>query len=102
MSFWNYVFDNDYRQRADIESLRDRSRRQQRIASTAARRARRQSTELQEQVEELEEQVGSLLLMNRALLAMLRRQPDWSEEAFAKVLHDIDMEDGKLDGKVSG
>ena len=101
MSLWDYLFDSDYRQRADIESLKERSRRQQlAIARSSARKTERMS-ELEGRVEELEEQVGALELMNRALLATLRKSSDFSEEEFCKLVNQIDIEDRALDGKVT-
>ncbi len=101
MSLWHYLFDSDYMQRADLESLKDRSRRQHlAIARSSARKTKRIS-ELEGRVEELEEQVGALELINRALLATLRKSSDWSEEEFCNLLNQIDVEDGALDGKVT-
>ena len=101
MSFWNYVFDSEWSQRSDIEALKERSRRQ---AINASKREHKRSNDLaglKEQVDDLTEQVGSLELINRTLLALLRAKPDWSEQAFYETLQKIDLEDGKQDGKVT-
>ena len=99
MSFWKYLFDSDHLQRADIESLKSRSRRQLHLSRSNARRNRSKITDLNERIEELEDEVGGLQLMNRALLTYLRRQDDWDDDAFRSLVYELDMEDGKLDGK---
>lgn len=99
MSFWSYVFDNEYRQRSDIEDLRERSRAQQASSASRNRHNTAKVRNLEARVEELEEQIGSVQLMNRALLSLVRRRDDWDEDAFKTLIYDLDMEDGKLDGQ---
>ena len=108
MSIWDFIFDSEYQQRSDIESLKSKSRAQSRISLRRSREEHRKfnkvkdrMTALKNRVGELEEQVGALELMNRTLMAVLRESPNWDEDRFRSALHDIDLEDGKLDGKVS-
>ena len=54
------MFDNDHLQRADIESLKSRSRRQLNLSRSSARRNRAKLSDLNERLDELEEEVGSL------------------------------------------
>jgi hypothetical protein len=99
MSFWKYMFDSEYQQRADIEALKNKSRRQLAISRKRQRRSAEKVDDLKGRIDELEEEIGSLELLNRALLKYLRQSDAWDEQAFCTVLHELDMEDGKLDGK---
>lgn len=99
MSFWKYAFDNDRMQRADIERLDERARRQQQHARRRAKRTNSKIDEASERIDELEQQVGSLQLMNRALLSLLRESPQWDETRFRNLVYELDMQDGQLDGK---
>ncbi|RMG17416.1 MAG: hypothetical protein D6731_04210 [Planctomycetota bacterium] len=92
--FWSYVFDSEYRQRADIEDLKRRGQ-------AVQRRVRRGLRDLEERVEELELQVGSLALLCRALLSLLREQGTVDPEALAAAVDAIDLEDGVRDGLVT-
>ena len=93
------MFDNDHLQRADIESLKSRSRRQLNLSRSSARRNRAKLSDLNERLDELEKEVGSLQLMNRALIAYLRQQDVWDDDTFRSLVYELDIEDGKLDGK---
>jgi hypothetical protein len=97
MAFFDYVFDNEFKQRTDIESLKRMSR--NRIAAR-----RRQFSQLQDQgkrIEHLEEQVGELALLCRSLLTILREDGTVEPERFQQVMDRIDAEDGTLDGKLN-
>lgn len=99
MTIWKYMFDSDVRQRDDIERLSERSRKQQRNARRMQRRSSEKMAGFEDRIAELEEQVGSLQLINRALLEMLRKNPSWSDAEFKQLVYDLDMEDGVLDGR---
>lgn len=90
MSVWKYLFDNEYLQRADIESLRTANRRRVRTAGRAERR-----------LDELEEEVEELTLLCRTLLTVLRESGTVDPSAIAETMKRIDLEDGVADGKVS-
>ncbi len=94
MSVWDYVFDNDYRQRADIEKLRSNAEfmnvRLQRDASTNAQR-----------IEQLETEVGELALLCRSLLAVLNETGAVKPEQLVAAMSRIDAEDGVIDGRVT-
>lgn len=94
MSVFDYVFDNEYRQRYDIENLRH-------AANNARRRQSRARRETKERVAELEQEVGELALICRTLLTVLRETDGFDEERFQQVFADIDAEDGVLDGRVT-
>ena len=57
-------------------------------------RSRQRIEDLNERVSELEQDLGSLALINRALLATLREQPSWNEDIFKQTVYDLDLEDG--------
>ena len=101
MSIFNYLFDNEWRQRSDIEDLRERSRRQQYVARREKRRASSEIQALEYNVKELQEQVGELQLITRAMHQMLQSQNGWDESRFQKILVELDLEDGVRDGKVT-
>lgn len=63
------------------------------------RASRRSRGELRQRVEELEYQLGTLMLLNRTLIQVLKERPDWDETRFAEILREIDLEDGKLDDR---
>ena len=54
-----------------------------------------------ERIQDLEDEVGSLLLVVRALSEMLRSKGLFDETAFREAMQRIDLEDGVLDGKVT-
>ncbi|MDF1660874.1 MAG: hypothetical protein P1V97_03835, partial [Planctomycetota bacterium] len=94
MSVWNYVFDNEYKQRYDIENLRQAS-------NNARRRQSRTQRETKDRVSELEQEVGELALVCRTLLTVLRESGSIDEKRFQQVFKDIDAEDGVIDGRVT-
>lgn len=94
MSIWNYVFDNEYRQRSDIEDLKRRSQ-------VTGRSQTRKAKELDRRVDELEEEVGEITLVCRSLLTLLRQSGVVDPTAFEAVMADIDAEDGVIDGRVT-
>ena len=69
------------------------------IARRRERANRRSRGELRQRVEELEYQLGTLMLLNRTLIRVLKERPDWNEARFAEILKEIDLEDGKLDDR---
>ncbi len=94
MTVWKYLFDNEYLQRSDIESLknanRHRVRGQHRSNANAAKR-----------LDELEEDVEELTLLCRTLLTVLRESGTIDPAVVAETMRKIDLEDGVADGKVS-
>jgi hypothetical protein len=97
MDFWDHLFDNEYKQRADIESLKRSS-----LARKRARmRDRQQAQDQQKRIEELEDQVGELALLCRSLLTVLREDGTVQPERFQEIMKQIDAEDGVVDGKIT-
>ena len=64
-----------------------------------ARESRRSRGRLRQRIHELEYQLGTLMLLNRTLIQVLKERPDWNEARFAELLKEIDLEDGKLDDR---
>lgn len=97
MDFWDHLFDNEYKRRADIEALKRSSRIRQ-----SSRRQERQQIESQEKrIEQLEDQVGKLALLCRSLLTVLRESDAVDPERLQEVMNQIDGEDGVMDGKIT-
>ena len=94
MSAWNYVFDNNFLQRMDLERLRSR-------AAGAEQQMRAARREHADRLEELEHEVGELALLCRALLGMLKERGQFDAAAFNAALDKIDLEDGVKDGRVT-
>ncbi len=94
MSLWNHLFDSEWRQRSDIESLKSVSMRQ-------SSKLRRQSRKSEERLRDLELEVGELSMICRGLLTLLERQGTVEPAALKAVMHEIDAEDGVIDGRVT-
>ncbi|MGY8771351.1 MAG: hypothetical protein ACKVH8_23300 [Pirellulales bacterium] len=99
MSFWDHMFDSDWKQREDIERLRRNSK-------TAARRQRStvnnntsKVDQLENRVEELEADLGHAILLLTGTLEMLKQSETWDADKFTQLLHEIDMRDGVEDGQ---
>ena len=97
MDFWDYLFDNEYYQRADIQSLKKQSL----IWKQTQKRDRQQVNDQQKRIEELEDQVGQLALLCRSLLTVLREDGTVKPERLREVMDQIDAADGTVDGKIT-
>ncbi len=97
MDFWDHLLDNEYKQRADIEALKQSSEARRR----ARRRERQRAEDQQQRIEQLEDQVGELALLCRSLLTVLREDGTVQPERFQQVMQQIDAEDGVADGKIT-
>jgi len=86
------LYDEFAKANSPYRSLEENARRRER----ASRRSR---GELRQRVEELEYQLGTLMLLNRTLIRVLKERPDWNEARFAEILREIDLEDGQLDDR---
>lgn len=99
MSIWDYVLTTGMHPRGEVDKLREQSKKQHLRTSLRRRSSNKKITDLNERVEELEEEVGSLQLISRALIALLKENKDWDEEKFKQIIYEFDMEDGQLDGR---
>ena len=97
MSIFNYIFDNEWSQRSDIETLKQQN------ASLASRVARRRSSEAvqEERVAELEREVGELALLGKTLLRVLLEKGVSTGREIEDMMHHVDLEDGVADGRVT-
>jgi uncharacterized membrane protein YccC len=84
---------------ADFARTRDPVRAQAEDARRRDRAAAKSRGELRERVEDLEYQLGTLMLLNRTLIQVLKERSDWDTARFAEVLRQIDLEDGVLDDR---
>jgi hypothetical protein len=75
--------------RRDMENARE----------AASAKSQAQSTRLA--LESLEDRVDRLMLVNMALWELLRERTELSEEDLLQKVQEIDLRDGKPDGKVS-
>lgn len=94
MSLFKYMFDHDYLQRADIEALRSRARKNERRERVDRRKA-------QDRLEQLEDEVAELTLLSQALLLVLRESGALDQAKLQRALEEIDAADGVIDGKVT-
>jgi hypothetical protein len=91
-SIWSALFDSDWRQRADIDDLTERT-------ESMARQLGQEHGSLEAKVDALERRVAELALVNRTLLAVLLQQGVLREDAFNYQLRTFDLEDGKIDNR---
>ncbi|WP_182865721.1 hypothetical protein [Stieleria mannarensis] len=97
MDFWDHLFDNEYKRRADIEKLK-RTARARRLAR---RRTADQIDSQEKRIEQLEDKVGELALLCRSLLTILRENGAVDPQRFQQIMTEIDAEDGVVDGKIT-
>jgi hypothetical protein len=88
-TIWDYVFDSEWRQRADIESLKER-------ASQASYRLAHSAAHVDQRVERLEQQVSELALLARALVSVLEKKggvtPDELHDAMKSIAGEAVLE----------
>lgn len=89
MSLWDYLFDNNYRQRDDIDALEHGSlASDQRIAR------------LQRALADQARQVGNLELTVEALVHLLEERDVLTHDELALMVQRIDLADGIEDGQI--
>ena len=96
-SVLDYMFDNDWIQRADIENLKSSAQQMQ----SSEYRMRRKVLDDSQRIGDLEDQVAHLTLINEALLRMLEKKNTFARDEFRALLVEIDLEDGVHDGKLA-
>jgi len=69
--------------------------------SRDALEAKKDARELASQVSWLQASVGKLTLINRAMWEMLKREFDKEDSELYELVKEIDLRDGRLDGKIS-
>ncbi len=94
MSLWNFFFDSEWQQRADIDGLKSSS-------DFTLKRLTVQRRETKARIAALEQQVGELALVCRSLLTLLRESGAIDPSRLEEVMRRIDAEDGVIDGRVT-
>lgn len=89
VGFWDHLFDDDYKQRDDIESLKVSA------GSTA-----RSTGSLERRVGQLADRLGRLELTVQGVYRVLEEQGSITNEQFRELLVQVDLEDGREDGRV--
>jgi len=69
-------------------------------AEATATRSASKVDDMARRVENLEEQLNRLTLINIALWSLLEEQTTLTEEDLTRRVHDMDLADGELDGKL--
>ena len=88
MSFWNYVFDNEFLQRQDIENLKAR------LANSAHRTHLARSNELH-RIQELESEMSGMVLYCQTAVALMIEKGLITREEFTKRMSEIGAATGK-------
>jgi len=70
-------------------------------AKAAASRAQSAATDAKAQMREYQRQLDKSMMLIEALWTMCREAHGWSDQQLVDRVTDIDLRDGKLDGKVS-
>jgi len=71
------------------------------LIGDAAASASRQVSAANNEIQSVKADIEKLLMITEALWSLLKDQHGYSDEELAKRVEEIDMRDGKLDGKVS-
>ena len=72
-----------------------------RAATEASHRASHDANKARSETEELKYDVEKLLMITEALWLLLKEQHGYSDEDLIRRVQEIDLRDGKLDGKVA-
>lgn len=101
MAWYDYLFDSEWNQRADINALRETSRRA--AASDAKQRLNhsRKLNENERKVDDLRVEVERLNLLVRALYVYAKEHGGMDGEKFHQIVKRIDAMDGEEDGRAS-
>lgn len=89
MGFWDHWFDDDYKQRDDIESLK-----------VSAGSVAQSTGSLERRVGQLADRVGRLELTVQGVYRVVEQQGFITDEQFRQLLVQVDLEDGREDGRV--
>ena len=97
MSVFDYMYDNDWLQRQDIDNLRRSSM----VLRSKMIRDGGRIRNLEAEIDDLADQLGHLTLINEALLRMLEKKGVILRDEFRSLLVEVDLEDGAHDGKLT-
>lgn len=71
------------------------------VSANAAARATQQANAAATEVSHLREEMGRLALLNQALWELLQQRFGLTEDELVKLATEIDLRDGKADGKIT-
>lgn len=91
-SVWSMLFDNDWRQRANLDALEAQT-------DTLSQRMASVDASADARIAALERRVAELALVNRTLVDLLVASGVVTSDAFDARLRALDLEDGALDGR---
>jgi hypothetical protein len=74
---------------------------QARAAETTAEDARRKATGLEGKIEAVKYDIERLLMITEAFWTLLKEQHGYTDADLAKLIAEIDIRDGRLDGRVA-
>jgi hypothetical protein len=97
VDFWTHLFDSEYHQRADIESLQKAARVHRMKRFDDLKKIESQENRIMQ----LEDRVGELALLCRSLLTVLRENGTVNPDKMMEAMIRIDAEDGVVDGKLN-
>ena len=95
MSIFKYLFDSEWNQRSDIESLKSKQRRTTQFHGSRYRQNKAK-------LEEVENDVGELALYCRTAVTLMVEKGLLTREEFMERMEEIDASDGSPDGKYMG
>jgi len=93
MSFWDHLFDNEYKQRRDIELLRDVAHEQTLDQMNAVRRADDHAVALGRRIDRLE-------LLCEGLIEVLKNRGGLTADELTLAITRVDLRDGVEDGRL--
>ena len=70
-------------------------------AQSAGRNASRSAAQVRTQNEAIQRDMEKLFMITEALWSILKEQHGYTDEHLGQMIQDIDLRDGKLDGKVA-
>lgn len=97
MSFFRYLFDSEWMQRADIDRLEERAGE----LEYRLLRSGQSSRNLETDVSQLRREVSRMMLMLEAIQRTLADKNLCSREDLVRRMQAIDAEDGVVDGRVT-
>jgi len=97
MSVFKYIFDSDWSQRSDIETLKEQNAK----LADRLRSKRSRESEHDARIEDLEQEVGELALVCKTLMQVLLENHVCTGQDIETMLKQIDRADGVEDGRIT-
>ena len=106
MEFLDYLFDNEYKQRNDIEELKEQSFIVQNSMYTdykkiekGTKKTDEEISKLKKRIAELENNLGTMAMFVKTIKKLLEEKGLFNETEFIKLCKKIDLADGIADNK---